>query len=340
MRKALLHLTVSVLPVILVTCAAAASSGPQTAWITIALPNPQITPEWRNYAPADCSPSPDDCALDHRFWEEWDFSVFSNAIDASFNTIASEGKYQGVMVLIPLADSSNFWNNIQIVYGAAARYGLALEITVFPKWKYGPEWCYLYTSNAPSNCTMVSGTTTALAYTKLLRTMNFVQRLNGSCIHQSYNRPFAVWYGWSDLSPGYAVLKNFWLSLPRLGCNLQAAYITWLDEPFAGTLEVQQLQRWVEAHFQQYWVNTELYSMEAMDQYKETYAPYQTIITGVWNASDIAGWARILCGYWMEVGQPPRLGVWTFYDRDVGYQEYYRAYINGGMAAAGEVCSY
>jgi hypothetical protein len=340
MRKTLLYLMVCALTVMAFTSGAAAASGPQTAWITLTLPNPQVTPNWRNYAPADCSSDLETCAQDHRFWEEWDFSVFSNAIDASFKAVASEGKYQGVMMLMPLADSNNFRNNIQLVYQAAAKYGLAFEVALFPKWKYGAEWCYLYAEHAPPYCAIVPGTTTAEAYVQLLKMMDFVQKLSGSCSDKSYNRPFAIWYGWYEFSPGYDALKSFWVSLPAEGCNLQAAYITWLDQPFAGTPEVQQLQTWVKQRQRPYWVNTELYSTTALQQYQNTYAPYQTIITGVWNAPNIATWAQVMCGYWTTVAQPTRLGVWTFYDRDLAYQEYYRAYIDGGMAVAGQICSY
>ncbi len=341
MRKILLHLVAGVLTVMPQAYASAPASGPRTAWITFTLPNPQVTPDWRNYAPADCASNPDQCAQDHRFWEEWDLNVFSGAIDASFAAVASEGKYQGVMMLMPLADSTNFWNNIQLTYQAAAKYGLEFEVVLFPKWKYGAEWCYLYTTNASSSCAIAPGTTTAVANVQLLKMMDFVENLSGSCAFKSYNRPIAIWYGWNEFSPGYELLKSFWQSLPTGGGgNLQAAYITWLDEPFAGTPEVRQLQTWVEKRNQPYSVNTELYSTAALQKYQSTYAPYQTIITGAWNAPDVTTWAQLMCGYWRMVSQPTRMGVWTFYDKDVGYQEYYRAYLNNEMAVAGALCAY
>jgi hypothetical protein len=92
----------------------------------------------------------------------------------------------------------------------------------------------------------VSGTTNAVAYQKLLKLMQYAQTLNGPCTTGTYKRKFAVWYGWSDFSPGYSRLKEFWQSLPTndtsCGRNLQASYITWLDTPYSGLPEVKQLQ--------------------------------------------------------------------------------------------------
>jgi len=31
------------------------------------LPNPEVTPNWRTYAPTDCQSNPDACAQDNRF---------------------------------------------------------------------------------------------------------------------------------------------------------------------------------------------------------------------------------------------------------------------------------
>ena len=319
--------------------AALAASGPKTAWNVFTLPNPQVTPNWRAYAPADCQSDPDACAQNHRFWEEWDFTNFQTAINDSFAAVHSLGKYQGVMMNLPLGDTPDYWSNIQLMYQSAASHGVRLEIALFPKWKYGSEYCYLYNNQAPSGCQLVSGTTTALAYQKLMNLMNFVQNLGGPC-STSDKYPFAVWYGWSQFSPGYAVLKNFWQSLPTGPCNFQASYITWLDSGFAGTPEVQQLQKYVIGSLHRhYWVNTELYSSSQIQQYQTMYAPYQTIITGYWGAADAASWAQGMCAAWNTALQPVRLGVWTFYDRDVPNYESYRSYINGSMAVIGSICA-
>jgi hypothetical protein len=217
--------------------------GPQTAWIVATLPNPQMTPNWRSYAPSDCASDPDACTNDHRFWEEWDFSPFKAGIDASFTAIASQGKYQGVIVVMPLADSSLFWSNIQLIYNSAAAHGLSFQPVLFPKFKYGSgEWCYLYSTGAPSvSCQIASGTT-ALAYQQLLKEMNFIQNLGGACSSGTYTRPVSIWYGWSS-EPGYDVLSRFWNSLSTSGCNLRASYVTWLDTPYTTVPEVKQLQR-------------------------------------------------------------------------------------------------
>lgn len=343
MRKALSYVVLCMITVLALAAAATAAAGPQTAWITISLPNAQVTPDWKNYAPPDC-PDPLACASDHRFWEEWDFSVFSDAIDASFKAIALQGRYQGVMVLMPLADSPKFWNNIKLTYRAAAKYGLAFEVGLFPKWKYGAEWCYLYTNDAPPNAPCIPGpsTSTSLAYLQLRKMLAFVEQLSGPCNNNLHHTPFAIWYGWNDFNPaagpGYEVLKNFWLSLPTAsGCNQQASYLAWLDEPFADTPEIQQLQTWVEQRHQPFWVNTELYDPQKLDKYKSTYAPYQTIITGVWDAANVDGWANYMCVYWTTAGKPARFGTWTFYDNDTS-SELYRAYINGAMAVVGQIC--
>lgn len=342
MDRRVLRLGVSVFSMLLCTCGAVmAASGPQTAWSVFSLPNPQITPNWQLYAPADCTANPDACANDNQFWEEWDFSTFQSAIDASFAAVNSLGAYHGVMMILPLGDTTMYWNNIQLMYQSAAGHGVQLEIALFPKWKYGAEYCYLYGSSAPSGCQLVSGTTEALANQKLMNLMNFAQNLAGACSSGAYNMQFAVWYGWSNFSPGYTVLKNFWQSLPSKPCNLRASYITWLDTGFTGTSEVERLQKNVVRRLNQpYWVNTELYSTAQIQQYDTTYAPYQTIITGYWGASDITSWAQGMCAQWNTALQPSQLGVWTFYDRDVAPIEEYRAYINGAMAVVGSICNY
>jgi hypothetical protein len=326
--------------VVLTSAAVQADSGPQTTWSVFTLPNPMVTPSWRSYAPGDCNADPDSCAEDNRFWEEWDFSVFASDIDNAFNAIHSQGNYQGVMLLMPLGDTLTFWNNIQLIYQSAANNGVSLEVVVFPKWKYGPEWCYLYNTSSPSGCPTVSGTSTAVAYQQLIKQMYFVQNLGGTCSNNSFNIPFAVWYGW-DSSPGYQVLSDFWGSLPNTGCNLQASYITWLDTPFSGSWEVEQLQTYVVTQLNQpYWVNTELYSAAQIQQYATTYAPYQTIITGYWGAPDTTNWAQGMCSNWNMALQPAFLGVWTIYDRDISPIEDYRSYINGSMADVTSICTY
>lgn len=346
MRRVLVRLLVNIIATCTFGCVAAmAASGPQTTWNVFTLPNPQVTPNWRSYAPSDCQSDPDACAQDNRFWEEWNFSNFQSAVDASFASVSALGQYQTVMMLLPLGDTSAYWNNIRLMYNSASAHGVQLQFVLFPKWKYGAEYCYLYKSGAPSACQLVSGTTAATAYQKTLKLMNFAQSLSGSCTAGSFNRAVAIWYGWSDFSPSYTGLKNFWQSLPQKsgsnGCNLQAAYITWLDTPYSGTAEVQQLQKNVVNQLKRpFWVNTELYSTAQIQQYYATYAPYQTIITGYWGASDVTSWAQGMCGNWNTAQQPARLASWTFYDTDLSTSESYRAYINGSMAAIGAICSY
>ena len=104
------------------------------------------------YAPSACQSSPEACAKDNRFWEQWDFSNFRTAIDSTFGAVKGQGKYQGIMMILPLGDSPNYWKNIRLMYNSAASHGVQLEAVVFPKWKYGGEYCYLYKSNAPAGC--------------------------------------------------------------------------------------------------------------------------------------------------------------------------------------------
>ena len=346
MRTPLVRLVTVVSIVLIFTCVGAlAAPGPQTAWNVFTLPNPQITPAWRGYAPSACQSSPEACAKDNRFWEQWDFSNFQSAIDSTFAAVKGEGKYQGIMMILPLGDSPNYWKNIRLMYNSAASHGVQLEAVVFPKWKYGGEYCYLYKTNAPAGCQKDYGTTTAVAYHKIWNVINFMQTVSGSCTPGTYHRPVAVWYGWGDFSPGYAALKSFWEALPRSvngnGCNLQAAYITWLDTPSSGNTDVQQLQKYVVNQLKRpYWVNTELYSTTQIQQYYSTYTPYQTIITGYWGANDSASWGQGMCGKWNTAAHPTRFGAWTFYDMDLTGSELYRAYINGGMANIGSICTY
>jgi hypothetical protein len=329
-----------------VSClSASAATGPQTAWNVFTLPNPQITPAWRAYAPASCQNTPEACAGDNRFWEQWNLSNFQSSIDATFASVRSMGKYQGVMMILPLGDTTAYFNNIRLMYNSAAAHGVQLEMVVFPKWKFGAEYCYLYNSNAPAGCQVAAGSTTAVAYNKLRKLMSFAQSLSGSCAAGSYHRPFAVWYGWGDFAPGYAALKSFWQSLPRndsgSGCNVQAAYITWLDTPYSANSDVQQMQKYVVNTLKRpYWVNTELYSTTQLQANYSRYSPYQTIITGFWGASDVASWGQGMCSKWGTAAHPARLGSWTFYDMDLTTSELYRAYINGGMATISSICSY
>ncbi|HKR27218.1 MAG TPA: hypothetical protein VJS11_07175 [Acidobacteriaceae bacterium] len=345
MRSRLLCLALALSTLMLISATAFAASGPQKAWNVFTLPNPQITPSWRTYSPADCASNPDACAQDNRFWEEWDFSNFQAAVDSSFGAVSALGRYQAVMMLLPLGDTPTYWNNIQLMYQSAVAHGVQLQFVLFPKWKYGAEYCYLYKSGAPSGCQLVSGTTTAVAYQQILKLMNFVQSLGGTCSSSLYNVQFAVWYGWSGFSPGYSTLQSFWQSLPTKSsansCNLQASYITWLDTPYTNTPEVQKLQRYVVKQLRlPYWVNTELYSTSQIQQNYSTYSPYQTIITGFWGATDITTWARGMCSNWNTASHPGRLASWTFDDIDVGTAEQYRAYINNAMATIGAVCTY
>jgi len=345
MRTRLLRLRTLAFIVIVLTCgaamAASGTSGPQTAWNVFSLPNPQVTPNWRTYAPTDCLSNPDACAQDNRFWEEWDFTNFQNGIDTSFSAVNSLGKYQAVMMILPLGDTPTYWNNIQLMYQSAAAHGVQLQAVLFPKWKYGAEYCYLYNNNAPSGCQLVAGSSGALDYQKMINLMNFMQTLSGSCATSSYNMQFAVWYGWTGFSPGYGTLKNFWQSLPTSACNLQASYITWLDTGFSGTSEVQRLQQYVVKRLKKtYWVNTELYSTSQLQQYETTYTPYQTIITGYWGATNITAWGQGMCSQWNTALQPVRLGVWTFYDRDISPIEQYGSYINSSIAVVGSICTY
>ena len=312
--------------------------GPQTSWMVVTLPNPQVMPAWQSYAPADCRHHADACAEDQRFWEQWDFAQFRTAIDASFDAIHDLGKYHGVMLLMPLGDTPVFWNNLALMYEAISSRGLEFQAVVFPKQEYGPEWCYLYSDNAPSNCSRVAGTTTATAYQKLIKLMDYVENLGGACNSGQSNRPVAVWYGWATL-PGYDRLSAFWNSLPTRGCNLRASYITWLDTRYSKVPEVAQLQKHViETLHQPYWVNTELYSEAQIQTNAIRYQPYQTVITGWFGASNTDAWSDGMCGKWKVASKPVRLGVWNFGDRDVAPVEQYRAFINGAMADVNTIC--
>ena len=112
MRTLLVRLLVLLSTIFTFTCVAAmAATGPSTAWNVFTLPNPQVTPNWRTYAPSPCESDPEACANDHRFWELWKFSNFQSAIDASFSAVQSKGKYQGVVMILPLGDTTAYWNH-------------------------------------------------------------------------------------------------------------------------------------------------------------------------------------------------------------------------------------
>lgn len=316
-----------------------AASGPQTSWMVVTLPNQKVTPGWQKFAPQDCLPDPSVCGQDHRFWEEWDFASFREGIDASFAAIRQQGKYQGVMVLMPIADSPTFWNNVKLMFDSANAQGLAFQAVVFPKNKYGGEECYLYPNNAPGDCAVAPGSSTAFAYQHLLQLMNYVENLGGSCSSGQSNRPVAVWYGWSVL-PGYEALSNFWNSLPTQGCNLRASYITWLDTMYNAAPEVAQMQQYVVGKLHQaFHVNTELYNEQQIEDGAQRYAPDQTVITGFPNANDTSSWAQGMCVNWKTAGEPSTLGVWNFSDRDITPVENYAAIINGSMATPDTMCA-
>jgi hypothetical protein len=361
---------------LLLICAAAwvqsaaqsSTTGPTQAWNVFTLPNEKVTPNWKSnkaYIPRKCRNKPDACADDNRFWELWNFNNFSGGIANSFGAVASQGQYQSVMMLMPLGDvtdpSNYFAGNIQLMYSTAKTNGagIGIEVVLFPKWKYGAEWCYLYPSNAPSNsCPTVGANGEALAHQKLLQLMDYVQGLGGVCSTPgTFHSWFAIWYGWTQSEFPYQgnqgqVLKAFWNSLPTSGanshCNLQASYISWLDsgwgptgDQYVDSPDVHSLQTYVGAQSgKQLYVDTELYSQSQIQKYANAFAN-QTVITGFWNASTINDWARGMCTKWNSASHPDRLGVWTFYDRDVGSsQEYYRSYINDTMAAVGSICTY
>jgi len=321
---------------------ARAADGPEKAWVVLALPNPEITPDWQSYAPPECQANPVACALDHRFWELWDFSNFSTAIDAAFSKIAAQGSYYGVIPILPLSDTETFRNNIALLWNYAVQYGLAFDPSVFPKWKFGAEWCYLYSSGAPANCPVVSGTSTAVAYSKILDLMDYVQSLGDGCAEGSYNHQFALWYGWRDFSPGFDVLDSFWTSLPTGPCNHQAAYTIWLDEPYAGIPEIKPFQDHVVNDYQgQLWIITELYSRSALETYGQLYTPYQVVDTGFAGAPSPADWARGICSKWRDsLFSPDNLIIWTYFDRDVPPLEHYGGLIGHSLADVTSVCQY
>ncbi len=342
-----------------------AASGPTQAWNVFTLPNEAVTPNWKSnkaYIPKDCRSRTDVCADDHRFWEEWDFTKdFATAIDKAFAAVASQGNYQSVMVLMPLTAAGHFQDNYRTIASSAAAHGVTLEPVLFPKWKYGAEWCYLYQyatdSNVQSNCTLEPGTNKTLAFEALVAVMDFTLSLGG-CPDSSTTpgAGFTIWYGWASsefpqqdtqANPG-DILKNFWKSLGGVTgttCNLQSAYITWLDTDYTDNPnhDVQKFQQWVQSQpgNKVQWVNTELYSDSQITNGASLYLPHQTVITGYWDAADITAWAQGMCSKWTTALNQPQFGVWTFYDRDVDRPyELYRSYINNQMADVGSFCTY
>ncbi len=348
--------------------------GPSQAWNVFTLPNEAVTPNWKSnktYIPRKCRRNPDACANDNRFWDGWDFSSdFAGAISSSFRTVDSVGQYQGVMLLMPLSDVTDpsiyFAQNIRLMYTSAHNDAvIPIQAVLFPKWKYGAEWCYLYAANAPSNCQLFNATTgEALAHQKLVQLMDYVQTLpSGGCnvTGKQFNNSFAIWYGW-DLSEfpyqgnNGQVLKAFWDSLPQSGtpsrCNLQASYMTWLDSgwyvtgdssgyAFVDSPDVLSLQSHVEDQTKKLYVDTELYSYDQITTLLNFYHN-QTVVTGTSGTTNVSDWKKDMCTKWGTwASSPSRLGVWTFYDRDVGTQEQYHAYFPGqtpSMAVISQIC--
>lgn len=327
--------------VVLISASSAhAANGPQTSSIVLTLPNPEITPNWQSFAPPECASNPAACALDHRFWELWDLNNFADAIDASFSKIAAQGNYSGFIPILPLGDTPTFQANIALLAQYAAKYGLAFDPSIFPKWKFGAEWCYLYSDSAPAGCPAQDGTSVAVAYVKLVALMGFIQSLGDSCADGSYNRRVAVWYGWRDASPGFQVLDNFWHSLPNSPCNHQSAYTIWLDEPFAGVPEIKAFQdHSITDHEGEQWVITELYGARPLDDYAHLYDPYQIVDTGFSGAPSAVEWANRMCVRWRDtLSQPDKLIVWTYFDRDVAPFEHYGALIGQSLADITSIC--
>ena len=52
------------------------------------------------------------------------------------------------------------------MYDSANNHGVQLQLVVFPKWKFGGEYRYLYNSNAPAACPVASGTTHGCGFQK------------------------------------------------------------------------------------------------------------------------------------------------------------------------------
>lgn len=327
---------------------ATSQSGIQTGWIVVTLPNPEVTPDWRAVAPPECAGSEDQlrqCANNHQFWDLWDFTNFADAIDAVFERIAAQGQYTGVIPLITLGDTPAYWNNIHLMHAAAVSHGLAFAPVIFPKWKWGAEWCYLYPTAAPASCDVDSQTGAAVAYEKMMDLMDFVQNLDGGCPPEAFNDPFAIWYGWDPaFRPGFGVIQDFWHALPASPCNHQAAYALWADDPFVADAdsripEVGQLQTHIVSdHQQPFWVRTELYGGHVTLFNSQRYSPYQVVVTGIWAASDAGAWASALCDKWTSIAQPSLLAVWTYFDRDTGADERYGALAGGNLADITAIC--
>ena len=134
MYRQLWHPLVAALGTLILTCATAlAASGPQTAWNVFTLPNPEITPGRRNYAPVDCKADPEACAKDFRFWEEWDFRDCQNTMDPTLSrAVHSQGRYTGVTLILPFGNTPASWNNIELMYQSAAAKGVQLQVVLFP----------------------------------------------------------------------------------------------------------------------------------------------------------------------------------------------------------------
>lgn len=130
----------------------------------------------------------------------------------------------------------------------------------------------------------------AIAYAEMIKLMNYVQGLGGPAIRVDTTVASPSGTG-DDFAPGYPALKNFWESLPTAGCNVQTSYIPWLDTAFTDNGDVQLLQKYVSNQLhEKLWVNTELYGDAQIQTYEDAYAPYQTVVIGVWAAGDAASW--------------------------------------------------
>ena len=151
------------------------------------------------------------------------------------------------------------------------------------------------------------GTSTAVAYDKIKDVMNYVQSLGGPCPTGSYRHRSSIWYGWREVSPGFAALDTLWHS----PCNHQAAYSVWLDSPFVGVREIAQFQQHItNDHQLSLPVVTELYSSEDLGNKRQLYAPYQLVVTGVWGAPTVLAWAKELLSKWKDtLMKPDQLAV-------------------------------
>lgn len=227
------------------------------------------------------------------FYVYEDLNSYKEFIREDFDLISRV--YNTLIVVVPAEDRELFYSNLRLLDSLASEKSLKIFWAIFPKWKYGAEWDYLYPGTRMNKL--------------LLEVMSYLSNLNSTWL-------IAVWYGWRDRADPREVI-SFYESLPE---KLKPFYALWLDQPYV------EVARGLVEHDPKFLTVTELYSEAAISAYSGM-LKRQMIVTGYYGARSPEDWlSGISRKLSLVKGFNRYLGVWIYYDLNDGHGEEYATF--------------